>query len=382
MPDANQVEAPALRCSQCVLPRSVPGLFRNGGDVCNVCLRAPSPADAPEAGNGKESIDEVIEDIRESGHQRQFDCVVGLSGGRDSTYLAHLLVRKHRLRCLAAYYRTPFTPDVTDQNVKNTAQRLGIPLVEIRSISQRYHRDVARKFCLLWKQYPLPEVANLSCGPCKLLNAELLRTARRYGVRSLVLAGNKFEEIQFLPTFQDGDLDTQAHSIWRQSRKLARIAGKGLRLLTKCPSVLGELPLCLRASLLYLTPFSAYLQLAYPEVMRVDYFFHTPWVEQEVVGTIQSELGWRLPPDGIGTWKADCEYAEIKNYMFHRMYGATYLDGMLSNMVRAGQLSREQAMARIDGKPMFSRERLRRALATLGLPNDFVDGALADRIRA
>ncbi len=361
-----------LRCSCCVLPNTVTGLGLADSDVCGVCTRARRATSQDDPAENEASLEEAIEDVRRRGKESEFDCVIGISGGRDSSYMAYLLRKQHNLRCLGLYYRTVFTPEVTHQNVQRLTSILGIPLVEIQNIPWEYHRRVARGYCQIWKRNPVGPIANLACAPCKLVNRELIRLAHQHRIPTLILGGNRFEEIQFLSTYQEGDLDTSAHSLGRQVKKLCRIARKGTGLAIRSPSVLRHPILAARASLLYLTPFSAYLQLRYPRVHRFDYFFHADWVESEVERVIETELGWELPPDCLTTWKADCEFAEMKNYMFHAMYHATYLDGLLSNLVRAGQLTREEALKRIKNQPVFSKGRMERVLKLLELPDDFV----------
>lgn len=372
----------AGRCARCVLPRSVHHQFAPGSDTCNMCRLAAEtpPADSPAPRS--QTLHAELDAIRRRARRSPFDCAVGLSGGRDSTYLLYRLVRAHGLRCLAVYYRTAFTPDVTDDNVRTTARILGVPLVEIRNIPWELHRRTARRFFLLWRTQPFPEIANLCCAACKLVNRELLRITRRHRVPTLALGDNLYEEIQFLATFRPQDLSSHAHSLGDQFAKLLSIACKGTRLIAKAPALWADLPLGIQASLLYLTPHSAYLRLRYPEISRFPYFYYVPWREQDVVGTIQSELGWRLPPDCTSSWKADCDFAELKNYMFHRAHGATYTDGLLSNLVRAGQMSRDQALDRICGTPQFSLPRLRRVLAALDLPPNLLDAHAQPRAAA
>ena len=127
------------RCTKCVLPSRISSLDFSDDGVCSVCRRQAAKASEVSAGNGGDdgqgaSLEEVIEAARRRGHQRTYDCVLGLSGGRDSSYLAYLLRKKHGLRVLAAYYRTVFTPEVTDRNVRRLTSLLGIPLVELNNI--------------------------------------------------------------------------------------------------------------------------------------------------------------------------------------------------------------------------------------------------------
>ena len=109
----DQGERDVGRCDTCVLPRTS-RLIRFEGTTCSICAGSRS-RDATEM--EPEHLDRFVDRIKEAGRGRPFDCVVGLSGGRDSTYLLHQLVRRHGLRCLAGYYRTPYTPDTIDANV-------------------------------------------------------------------------------------------------------------------------------------------------------------------------------------------------------------------------------------------------------------------------
>ena len=84
-------------------------------------------------------------------------------------------------------------------------------------------------------------------------------------------------------------------------------------------------------------------------------------------------MGWELPPGCNSYWKADCDFAEIKNIMFKKTAGVTYADALFSNMVRLGYISREEAIARDETEGKTSEVRLKRALNTLGLPENFFE---------
>lgn len=360
------------RCTTCALPRSLPFVDFTEDGMCEFCRLAKRRAKIGEADESDEGLEEVIERIRDRGRGRQFDCLVGLSGGRDSCYLLYLLTQKHNLRCAAAYHRTPFVHDVIDENVRKIVKQLGTPLIEM-NVPWRVHQEVARYYCILWKRHPVPEVANLACVPCKLHYKHLFRISRAYNIRTLVFGRNKYEEVQITPTFQAGDLTRGSWSFWNQARKVSRIIKKGMLLLYKCPAVTRHLPLAFEASVLYLSPHTVFQRLHYPDIHTIEYFFSAPWVESECVETIRSKLGWQMPPGCTQTWRVDCDFAAVKDYIFYKMYNATYTDFMLSNLIRAGQITREEALSRLEGKPYFSLERARRALDIMNLPLDFVE---------
>jgi hypothetical protein len=358
------------RCPTCVLPRSSYLEYDDQG-VCSVCTalkRSGVQAETLDPDDGE--LDLHIERIRQKGQGREYDCLAGISGGRDSTHLLYRLVKKHNLRCLACYYRTPFTPDAIDSNVRKIVAELDVPLVEMH-ISQEYHRRVAREIVMLWRKNPLPAIASLACAPCKLVNREAFRIAREQGVAWIVFGGNKYEAFQ-LGAGQVQRADAKKRfSFAAQSQEVVLSAAKGLELLAKATGAWRFVPIGFQATILYRSPHTSYLRLRYPEVGRMDYFLHAEWEESESEQVL-AELGWQLPPGCNSTWKADCEFAELKNYMFRATTGLTYMDAFLSNLVRAGILSREEALRRVEVEGRMSPERLARVLRVLELPEDFL----------
>jgi len=358
------------RCIRCVLPKSLSQVEFSEEGLCALCQHS-EPQSLKETSEPNKDIEPIIEQIRVLGKGRPFDCLVGLSGGRDSTYLLYLLTQKHHLRVLAAYYRTPFTHQIIDENVRKIVKQLNVPLVEMR-ISQQKHLEIARRFFSYWLRRPSLELANLACAPCKLVNREVHRIARSHRIRSIVYGGNKSELVQFVPTFQYNNGSAAQSSFWEQTKKMFGICRNGMRVIIECPSLLQCLPLCSKSALLYLDFGTSYLRMRYPEIQRVDYFHTVSLNESEANRVVSSVLGWTLPPDCTTTWRADCDFADLKNYMFEKVCGATYTDGYLSNLIRAGQMTREDALSQLHNGSYISWNRVRRALHIMGLPEDTI----------
>lgn len=349
------------RCTSCIMPRSTHSI-RFDGDTCNLCSANKRKITTQVAPN---DLDYQIEQIRGDGQGRSFDCLVGVSGGRDSAYLLYQLVKRHDLRCLAAYHRTPFTPDVIDANVRRLAEKLNVPLVEM-DISREYHRKIARNVILLWLKNPLPVIANLACAPCKQHSQKILQIAEKHNIRYVVMGGNKYEAFQLSSGYHD-DMAANISSIAR-IKQLLMLLKKGGLALTKSIELWRFLAVGIR-SVLYVSPDSPYLRFRYAGVITFNYFYHTGWNEMECEGAL-SELGWELPPNCSSSWRADCVFTEVKNYMFKKMTGVTYMDAFFSTLVREGVLSRNEALQRlkIEGKP--SLERLAEACNIMELPTD------------
>lgn len=363
------LETPTERCSVCILPRTTKGLSFDDSSICSLCRAQQATghtADSALRCHG--SIDDEIERIRERGRSSKYDCLVGLSGGRDSSYLLYLLVQKHKLRCIAAHYRTPFTDDVIEENVEKTVSRLNVPLVRI-DLSRQFHRDFARKILLILRKRPVPELVHLVCAPCKSVHRAFFEIARANNVKSVVCGGNKTETFQFGATSIPKRLGRHELYFRAQAMKGLSALGRGVSLLVRHPRLIQYVPTGLK-SILYLNPHTVYLRVRFPDISRVDYFFHEECDEAECTRLITSELGWTLPPGCNSYWRADCSMAEVKNLLFRRLVGASYMDAYLSNKVRFGEISRKEALARLETEGKVSQHRLLHVARVLGLPSN------------
>src|SRR4051812_4538436 len=84
------------RCSRCISDSTCPGITFDAKGVCNFChLHDKWAKIYPNDSRGQEKLKALIGKIKLAGKGKKFDCVVGISGGRDSTYLLHQVVTKY-----------------------------------------------------------------------------------------------------------------------------------------------------------------------------------------------------------------------------------------------------------------------------------------------
>lgn len=349
------------RCDTCALPNTN-RFIGFVGSTCEICAAGTQDDAGPMS---TEALNRYIERIKAEGRGRPFDCVVGISGGRDSSYMLHQLVRRHGLRCLAGYYRTPYTPDATDANVVRLTERLGVKLIRLE-IDREHHNRWARRAVMLWRKEPTSVHASLACAPCKQVNREILKLSRRYRVRYLAMGSNRFEAVQLAPSV--GRKTQQRES--RLTRKFGslRLASVGAVALARSRNLWRFIPVGVKG-VLYISQDTPLLRFLYPEVKTFNYFYYAGWDEQECEAALR-DLGWQLPPGCDTSWRADCTFAEVKNRMFEEMAGMTYVDAFFSNRVRSGEMTRDEALRRlqVEGRP--SDKRLKEACDVMGVPTD------------
>ena len=102
------------RCTRCVLPETYPEISYDDQGVCNHCRSFKSIVY-----KGEEALRKLFEENSGSG---KWDCLVPLSGGRDSTYTLYNLVKKYGRRVLVYNYDNGFVESIAQDNIKAIAR--------------------------------------------------------------------------------------------------------------------------------------------------------------------------------------------------------------------------------------------------------------------
>lgn len=113
------------KCRKCLLPESVPGSQIGPDGVCGHC-RAPRPESAPTGADPacREDLERTLAACR-NGNRKGYDCLVPLSGGKDSIYLLYKLKVEYGLKVLA-YTTNIDLPEVAWSNIRTALARLDI----------------------------------------------------------------------------------------------------------------------------------------------------------------------------------------------------------------------------------------------------------------
>ncbi len=116
-------------CRRCVIDSDVPGACFDENGVCNYCRIHDSLEKAyPTGSEGLKIFNSIIEEIRKNRRRgSKYDCVVGFSGGTDSTYLLYL-VKKRGLNPLAVHFDNGWNSEISVRNIKKCISLLDIDL--------------------------------------------------------------------------------------------------------------------------------------------------------------------------------------------------------------------------------------------------------------
>jgi hypothetical protein len=149
-------------------------------------------------------MDKIAQDIRRAGRGRRYDCVVGVSGGCDSSYLLYKMVELG-LRPLAVHFDNTWNSPIATQNIYNVLEKLRVPLFTY-VVNNREYDDIYRAFLLAGvKDVEAPTDIGLA--------ATLYRAAEEHGVK-YIIEGHSFRTEGIAPLgwiYMDGKYIESVH---------------------------------------------------------------------------------------------------------------------------------------------------------------------------
>ncbi len=115
-------------CTRCVSDTTMSEIEFDNKGICIFCkLHDRFVEMHPLAKEGEKRINELVDKIKEDGKNKPYDCIIGLSGGADSTYLLYWAV-KNGLRPLAVSFDNGWSTDIAVRNIRNATDILGVEL--------------------------------------------------------------------------------------------------------------------------------------------------------------------------------------------------------------------------------------------------------------
>jgi len=118
-------------CTNCIMDTSDPEIVFDDNGVCNHCKNFEDnqkPKWFPNE-EGKKKLDTIIANIKSNGKNKEYDCVIGLSGGVDSSYLAYVLRKQYpELKILAIHIDGGWNSELAVHNIQSIVEILNIDL--------------------------------------------------------------------------------------------------------------------------------------------------------------------------------------------------------------------------------------------------------------
>lgn len=301
------------RCVRCIADSTVPGIRFNKNGSCSLCdFHDLLCKTYPENEQADILLEKRLKKIKQQGKGKKYDCIIGISGGRDSTFLLYLAVKEWGLRPLAVHFNDGFDNPVAGENMLNAVRILG---VDLRTITSDFRECKDLKIVDLKASTPL-----LNNGTDIGIGASLYGVAYKEKVKT-ILYGQSFRTEGIRPiawAYFDGDFIRALHKKF------------GSYPLKKWEPANPGYNLGLKEMFFYtLNGIKTFAPL-----------YHYPYVRKTAEEILKKELNWIYP----GAHYYDDLYWSLITYVHRVKFNIDFRLIAYSALIRSGQMDRAFAL--------------------------------------
>jgi N-acetyl sugar amidotransferase len=306
-------------CTRCVMDTTDPEIEFDAEGRCSHCTAALARMNRqlPSVAERDQALARMVERVRDSGKGKRYDCIIGVSGGIDSTTTAYM-VKKLGLRPLAVHFDNGWNSELAVDNVKKTLDALGIPLYTY-VVDWEEFRDL--QLCFL-----KASVANCEAPTDHAIAATLFQAARRERLR-YILSGSNLVTEAILPI-------TWAYY------------NEDLRNLKALHRRFGTVPL---RTMPTISVRQYFYYIFWKGIRQVPFLNFIDYDKQASKEMLMRELGWR---DYGGKHYESVWTRFFQGYYLPTKFGYDKRKAHLSTLICSGQITRQQALAELE-KPIY-----------------------------
>lgn len=312
-------------CQVCIMDTTDPDIVFHGTAGCNHCItaRARIAHDAFPGPEGEARLQALVETIKQSGKGKAYDCLVGISGGVDSSYVIYK-AKQLGLRPLALHLDNGWNSELAVHNIERLMTGLGIDLMT-HVVDWEEIRDLQRA-CF---NAPLMDIEIISDHA---IFAAMFKTAAQHGIK-YILSGSNVATESIMPRAWFYDKRDSRHV-----RAVHRMYGSGVKLKT--------FPL--------LSPWKFLQYVFINRIRMIPILNYGDFNKQSAVEFLGRAFDWRPYPNKHG----ESTFTRFfQDYYLPQKFRIDKRKAHFSSMIAAGQMTREQALERLRA-PLFRPDEL------------------------
>lgn len=305
-------------CTRCVMDNSDPGIEFDENGVCSVCKQYMHNRELSgyHPGESEKKLQETVAMMKENSKDSDYDCVLGISGGVDSAYMAYL-AHQLGLRVLAVHVDSGWNSEIAVRNIEKMCEKLNIQL-HTYVMDWPTMKELTRAFML-------SGLANLDVPQDHLFASVVPMMAKKYHVKYILNGANVATEGSMAPFSQQHTYRDSWH-IKSVYRKCGR--GKSLK---KYPLM------SLRRAWFGL-----------PGVQQINLLNYVPYSKKEAMATLEREFGWEY----YGGKHFESRFTKyFQSVYLPKKFGYDKRRSHLSCLVLNGEMTREEALAELAQPP-------------------------------
>ncbi len=340
------------RCTKCILPETMPYIRFDEQGVCNYC-RNYKLRNRPKP---KEELLRLIESYRRT---NELECIVPFSGGRDSCYGLHLIVKELGLRPVTYTYDWGMVTDLGRRNISRMCAEMGVENIIVAADISLKRKNIRMNLEAWLKSPNLGMMAMLTAGD-KHFFRHVEDVKRQTGVKLNLWGVNPLEVTHFKTGFLGIKPDFEEERVYSHGiMKQLRYHTKRFRAMLDSPGYFN--------SSLWDTLSGEYYRSLTKKEDYYHIFDYWRWDEDLVNTVLINDYGWEKAIDTNTTWRIGDGTAAFYNYVYYTVAGFTEHDTFRSNQIREGQITREMALELVEDENRPRYQNIRWYLDTLGL---------------
>jgi len=313
-------------CKKCVMDTTDPDIEFDRDGICNHCKQYHERAARLlfSGKDGEAKLQQIASEIKKYGRAKEYDSVLGLSGGVDSSFVAYYAKRKLGLRPLAVHFDNGWDTELAAGNIESIVQKLDLDLYTYR-VDWEEFKDLQLSFLKA-------SVIDIEMLTDHAIVAVMLDVAKERGLKH-ILSGSNFVTEAIMPK-------SWVYMKWdiRNIREIQKRFGQ--RKLKTFPTY-GSLRSKIRQ-----------------RIRNVQYIYilnHIDYNRQEAVKTLERELGWK----NYGGKHCESIFTRFyQRYILPTKFNIDKRKAHLSTLICSGQITREQALDELS-KPLYAPKELR-----------------------
>ncbi|MAJ50027.1 MAG: hypothetical protein CMB82_00210 [Flammeovirgaceae bacterium] len=319
------------KCTKCILPETYPFISFDNNGVCNFCNGYEK-----QKFKGEKELAKVLDQFRSNNNEP--DCLVGLSGGRDSSYGLHLLKKKFKMNPVAYTYDWGLTTDISRINQSKICGKLGIEHI-IRSANISKKRSYVRENIMAWLKKPhLGMLPIIQAGDKSFIDYGRI-LSKELGLKLVIhFTGYQLEQREFFLGFAGVN-----QLLKNNQRMVSYSAFNKLKMFSFYSSQFILNPNYINSALL--DNFNGFLASFVRKENFMHFYNYINWNEEEIKKVLKEEYDWESDVSyGKNQWRMGDGQTAFNNFIYYTVAGFSEYDNFRSNQIREGLISRDEAI--------------------------------------
>jgi hypothetical protein len=310
----------------------MPFLTFDSDGVCNYCR-------IYKARNIPKPTEELFDLVKPYRKYNQNECIVPLSGGRDSCYSLHLIVNELKMKPVAYTNDWGMVTDLGRRNISRMCAKLGVENIIVAADIAKKRRYIRNNLVAWLKSPHLGMVSILTAGD-KHFFKYIETIKKQTGIKLNLWGINPLEVTHFKSGFLGIPPDFEEKRVYTHGAiKQLRYQFLRFNSMVKSPGYFNS-------SLM-----DTFTGEYYRSIKDKEDYFHIfdywKW-DEYIINEVLEEYDWEKAPDTNTTWRIGDGTAAFYNYIYYTVAGFTEHDTFRSNQIRESQLTRDEALKLVE----------------------------------